>query len=66
MKKRILKFLQYPGAIVALVTYTLLILFGIVGRKHDQRVKEWFMRSIPYTSAAAWLVIVYYVVRWLW
>ncbi len=64
MKKRILKFLQYPGALVALIIYTLLALLGFV--KNDQRVKEWFMASIPFTSAAVWLVIVYYAVRWIW
>lgn len=64
MKQRILKFLQYPGALVALIIYTLLALFGLV--KNDQRVKEWFMASIPYTSAMVWLVMGYYVVRWIW
>lgn len=53
--KRTGQFVQFPGALVCLVIYTLLALFGVNNRIGDARVKSFFMAAIPWVSLVLWL-----------
>lgn len=64
-KKRAAQFVQFPGAVVCLIIYTVLALFGVTNRIGDARVKSAFMAAIPWVSGALWLAaIIWTIYAW--
>lgn len=63
-KKRITigKAIQFPGALLALIFYSLLAVVGIAKGARNQPIKDFFMRAIPGAAIVFWLVLAI----WLW
>lgn len=56
--KRLNKIVQFPGALLCLILYTLMALVGVNNRIGDARVKSFFMAAIPWVSGAIWLGVI--------
>lgn len=61
-RKVIGKILQFPGALLALILYSILAVVGIANGARNQPVKDFFMRAIPGAGIVFWLALAI----WLW